>query len=88
MLKYTFVTPDDNKYLVSAYYYEDRYRYTLTTERGIEYREVISESLSSGAGTSDAHHHRSRETNTDRAVAMVRARPDLSRTVWRGCCPE
>jgi hypothetical protein len=27
---------------VAVYWYEDRYRYTITTERGIEYREMFN----------------------------------------------
>lgn len=45
MLTYTFITPDG--YSIRAYYYDDRYRYTRNTDKGIEYREVVSELISS-----------------------------------------
>ena len=39
ILKHHFTNRDGN--LVSAYWYEDRYRYTVSTCMGIEYRECM-----------------------------------------------
>ena len=44
LIKYHCILKDTK---VSAYYYEDRYRYTVSTKLGIEYREVVSTLLSS-----------------------------------------
>jgi len=43
--KYTYV--DDNKHTITAYWFNDRYRYTVNTESGIEYREVITPAVNS-----------------------------------------
>ena len=37
--KHHFVNSSGNK--VACYYYEDRYRYSVTTDKGIEYRELV-----------------------------------------------
>ena len=38
--KHHYTNKDGHK--VSVYWYEDRYRYTITTERGVEYREMFN----------------------------------------------